>query len=83
VLAAKVVSFATVMLGAGAFTAVAAFLVARPILADRSIDVALADLAAWRGVAMATLATVGAGLLGLGAGLLVRHTAGASVQWSP
>lgn len=86
VLAAKVVSFTAVTLVAGVVQAFAAFLVARPILADRSIDVPLGDPAALRGVAMAALAIVGAGLLGLAVGLLIRHTAGAigavvAVMW--
>lgn len=77
VLAAKVVSFTGVTLVAGVLQAAAAFLVAVPILADRSINVPLTDPAAWRGVAVATLAVVGAGLFGLGAGLVVRGAAGA------
>lgn len=77
VLSAKVLAFAAVTVVAGAVQAFAAFLAARPILADRGIDVSLADPDALRGVAMATLAIVGAGLFGLGTGLLVRHTAGA------
>jgi ABC-2 type transport system permease protein len=77
VLAAKAVSFSVVTLVTGAIQASAAFLVARPILADRSIDVPISDPGAWRGVAMASLAIVGAGLFGLAAGLLIRHAAGA------
>jgi ABC-2 type transport system permease protein len=86
VLTAKVVAFTAVALVAGAVQAYAAFLAARPILADRGIDVPLTDPDALRGVTMATLAIVGAGLFGLGAGLLIRHTAGAigavvAVMW--
>lgn len=77
VLAAKVVSFAAVSLVAGAIQSSAAFVIAQPILADRSVDLPLTDPDAWSGVAMATLAVVGAGLIGLGGGLLIRHTAGA------
>lgn len=77
VLAAKVVAFTGVTLVAGAFQASAAFLTARPALADRGIDVPLTDPDALRGVMMATLAIVGAGLFGIGAGLLIRHVAGA------
>ena len=77
VLVAKAVSFGTAALVVGAVQAFGAFAAARPILADRSIDVALTDPDALRGVGMATLAVAGAGLFGLGAGLLIRHTAGA------
>jgi ABC-2 type transport system permease protein len=77
VLVAKATSFSLVTLAAGAVQSSAAFLAARPILASHSIEVALFDPAAWRGVATATLATVGAGLFGLAAGLLLRHTAAA------
>jgi ABC-2 type transport system permease protein len=77
VLVAKAASFGAAALVAGAIQAFGAFAAARPILADRSIDVALTDPDALRGVAMATLAVAGAGLFGLGAGLLIRHTAGA------
>jgi hypothetical protein len=77
VLVAKATSFSLVTLSAGAVQTSAAFLAARPILANHSIDVSLFDPAAWRGVAMATLAVTGAGLFGLAAGLLFRHTAGA------
>lgn len=86
VLTAKVAAFTAVTLLAGAAQAYTAFLAARPILADRGIDVPLTDPDALRGVSMATLAIVGAGLFGLGAGLLIRHTAGAigavvAVMW--
>jgi hypothetical protein len=77
VLAAKVVCLGAVTFVAGAVQAAAAFLVARPILAARSIDMPLTDPAAWQGVAVAALAIMGAALFGLGAGLLIRHTAGA------
>src|SRR5215211_4846737 len=77
VLFAKAISFSLVTLVSGAVQSSAAFLAARPILANRSIEVELLTPAAWRGVAMATLAVVGAGLFGLAAGLLLRHSAGA------
>jgi ABC-2 type transport system permease protein len=77
VLAAKTVSVAVVALVAGAVQATAMFLVALPILADRSVDMSLTDPTALRGVALATLATMGMGLLGLGFGLLIRHSPGA------
>jgi hypothetical protein len=77
VLAVKVASFAAVALAAGAAQALGAFLIARPILAGHGINVPLTDATAWRGLVMATLAVAGAGLLGLAAGLAIRHTAGA------
>lgn len=77
VLAAKAVTIAAVTLVAGSVQAVAAFVSAQPILADHGLDVPLTDPVAWRGVVMATLAMVGAGMFGLGFGLLIRHTAGA------
>ncbi|HEY7488539.1 MAG TPA: hypothetical protein VH912_29120 [Streptosporangiaceae bacterium] len=77
VLAAKVACFAAVALVAGAVQAAGAFLIARPFLSGRGIDVPLTDPAAWRGVAISTLAVAAAGLLGLGAGMAIRHTAGA------
>jgi len=61
----------------GVVQAFAAFAVAQPILASRDLDVPLTDPTALRGVALAALATAGVALLGLGAGMLVRHTAGA------
>lgn len=77
VLAAKTITVAAIALVAGAVQAVAAFLAARPILADHGFEVSLTDPVAWRGVGMATLAMALAGLFGVGFGLLIRHTAGA------
>jgi ABC-2 type transport system permease protein len=77
VLVAKALTFSLAALVVGALQALGALAAAQPILADRSIDVALTDPEALRGVAMATLAVAGAGLFGLGTGLLIRHTAGA------
>jgi hypothetical protein len=77
VVVAKIVTFSAALLVTGAVQTSAAFLAARPILSHRSIEVPLTDALAWRGVAMATLAILAAGLIGLGAGLLIRHTAGA------
>lgn len=77
VAAAKAVMIAAVTAVTGAIQAVAVFVAAQPILAEHGLDVPLTDPDAWRGVAMATLAMVLAGLFGLGVGLLVRHTAGA------
>jgi ABC-type transport system involved in multi-copper enzyme maturation permease subunit len=77
VVAAKTITFALVTLVVGAAQAVAVVLLARPVLVDRSIDVSLTDPAVWRGVTLTTLAVVGAGLFGLAAGMIIRHTAGA------
>lgn len=77
VLAAKATCLAAVTLVAGAIQAVAAFLIGRPILASRGIHVPLTAPDALRGLAMAALATAGAALFGLAAGLIIRHTAGA------
>lgn len=77
VLVAKALTFSLTALVVGAVQTVGALAAALPILADRSIDVALTDPDALRGAAMATLAVAGASLFGLGTGLLVRHTAGA------
>lgn len=77
VLAAKATCLFAVALATGLVQALAAFLIGRPILAGRGIDVSLTAPDALRGLAMAALATAGAALLGLAAGLLVRHTAGA------
>src|SRR5262249_7190148 len=62
---------------AGAVLAMCTFVVARPIMAGHGIPVSLGDAGALRGIALAALATCGIALLGMGTGLLVRHTAGA------
>jgi ABC-2 type transport system permease protein len=77
VFVAKTVSVAAIALVAGLALAFATFAVAQPFLAERSLDLSLTDAAVLRGVALAALATMGYGLLGLGFGLLIRHTAGA------
>lgn len=76
-LAGKAVTIAAVTLVTGAVQAAAAFLAARPILAGHGLSVPLTDPVAWRGVGLASLAMLAAGLFGLGFGLLIRHTAGA------
>lgn len=77
VLLAKTVSVAAITLIAGLVLAFTSFIVAQPVWATRSLNVPLTDAAALRGVALAALATMGYGLLGLGFGLLIRHTAAA------
>jgi ABC-2 type transport system permease protein len=77
VLAAKALGFGGVALVAGAVMAFTIFAVAQPALAGRGLDVPLTDPTALRGVGLAGLATGGVALLGLGTGLLIRHTAGA------
>jgi ABC-2 type transport system permease protein len=76
VLAAKALGFGGVALVFGAVIAYAMFAVAQPMLASRGLDVPLTDPAALRGVGLAALATVGVALLGVGTGVLIRHTAG-------
>jgi ABC-2 type transport system permease protein len=77
VLAAKIVGFAGFGLITGAVMSFTMFLVAQPFLADHGWDVPLTDPTALRGVGLAALATAGVALLGMGTGLLIRHTAGA------
>jgi len=77
VLAAKIGGFAGLSVAVGALSAFAMFLLAQPMLRSHGFDVPLADGVAWRGVALAALSTAGVALLGLGTGLLVRHSAGA------
>jgi hypothetical protein len=77
VLAAKALGFAGVAVIFGAVIAYTMFAVAQPMLASRGLDVPLTDPAALRGVGLAALATAGVALLGLGTGVLIRHTAGA------
>jgi ABC-2 type transport system permease protein len=77
VLAAKMLGFGAFALVVGAVLAFTMFAVAQPVLAGRGLDVPLTDPTALRGVGMAALVTSGVALLGLGTGLLIRHTAGA------
>ncbi|MGH9249113.1 MAG: ABC transporter permease subunit [Acidimicrobiales bacterium] len=77
VLAAKMLGFGALTVAIGAILAFVMFAVAQPMLAGRGLDVPLTDPTALRGVGLAALATAGVALLGLGAGLLIRHTAGA------
>lgn len=77
VLTAKITTFATLTLVMGAVLAFTMFAVARPFLADHGWQVPLTDPTALRGVGLAALATMGVALLGVGTGLLIRHTAGA------
>jgi ABC-2 type transport system permease protein len=73
----KILGFAALALVFGAVLAFTMFAIARPFLAGRGWDVPLTDPTALRGVGLAALATVGVALLGVGTGLLIRHTAGA------
>jgi len=77
VFTAKTLGFGGLAAAVGLIQAYAMFAVAQPILAGRDLDVPLTDPAALRGVAWAAAATAGVALLGLGTGLLLRHTAGA------
>jgi ABC-2 type transport system permease protein len=76
-LAAKATTLAAITLVTGAVQAAAVFLIGRPILSSRGIDISLTDPQALRGLMMAALAMMGAGLFGLAAGLMIRATAGA------
>ena len=77
VLTAKITGLAGLSLAVGAVSALAMFLLAQPMLHGHGFDIRLSDGLAWRGVALAAAATAGVALLGLGIGLLVRHSAGA------
>ncbi len=77
VLAAKAITIGLASAVLGAVTAFAAFALAQPILARHGLSVSLIDPTALRGVALATVASTGVGLLGLALGLIIRHTAGA------
>jgi ABC-2 type transport system permease protein len=73
----KTLGFGGLAAAVGLAQAYAMFAIGQPILARRDLDVPLTDPAALRGVAWAAAATAGFALLGLGAGLLLRHTAAA------
>jgi ABC-2 type transport system permease protein len=77
VLAAKILGTGVLALVVGGAQATAMFVAAQPILARDHLDVPLTDATAWRGVGLAAAATCGVALLGMGTGLLLRHTAGA------
>jgi ABC-2 type transport system permease protein len=77
VFAAKTLGFGGLAAAVGLAQAYTMFVVAQPILARRDLDVPLGDPVALRGVAWAGAATAGVALLGLGAGLVMRHTAAA------
>ncbi|MPZ61194.1 MAG: ABC transporter permease [Propionibacteriales bacterium] len=76
--AAKAVGLSLVTAVVGLVSAAAMFAIAQPILGQRDLDVPLTDASALQGVGLAALATVGFGLLGLGAGFLIRHASGAT-----
>jgi hypothetical protein len=77
VLAAKIVGIGGLGLVLGAVLALLMVTVAQPMLASRGLTVPVTDPTAWRGIGLAGVATAGVALLGLGTGLLIRHTAGA------
>lgn len=76
--AAKASVLSLVTATVGLVSAFAVFALAQPILGERDLDVRLTDSTALQGVGLAALAAVGFGLLGLGAGFLIRHAAGAT-----
>jgi len=77
VLAAKALGLGGVGLVFGAALALVMFVVAQPMLGNRGLGVPLSDAMVLRGIGLAALATAGVALVGLGCGLLIRHTAGA------
>jgi ABC-2 type transport system permease protein len=84
VLAVKAALLAALVLGIALVATVAAFLIGRPILQGNGYTVAngyaapsLADLATWRAIGGATAYLAMVALLGLAAGAIVRHSAGA------
>ncbi|MGF7235470.1 MAG: ABC transporter permease subunit [Frankia sp.] len=76
VLLAKVIVFAAVLLVAGTAMAFAAFWVGQAIL-SQDLSVSLSQPGGYRAVIGAGLYLTGVGLLGLGIGSIIRHTAGA------
>jgi hypothetical protein len=77
VLAAKGVVFAVVILIVGEIASFSAFFVGQSILATKDLNVPLGDPGVLRAVIGAGLYLTVLGLLALGLGALVRHTAGA------
>lgn len=77
VLAARVVVFASLMLVVLIPTVFAAFFVGQELLSAKHIDTTLSAPHVLRAVFGAGLYLVGIGLLGMGLGWLLRHTAGA------
>jgi ABC-2 type transport system permease protein len=77
VLLAKAGVFATVAAVTGTLASLASFLVGQEILARKHLQTHLADPGALRSVLGAGIYLAVLGLLGLGLGTLIRHTAGA------
>ncbi len=77
VLAAKAAVFAVVTLLVGVVSSFAAFFVGQAILADKGISAHIGGPGALRAVFGAGLYLTVLGLLGLGLGALIRHSAGA------
>jgi ABC-type transport system involved in multi-copper enzyme maturation permease subunit len=77
VLVAKASVFATVAAITGVVASLASFLVGQTVLAHKHLQTHLGDSAALRSILGAGLYLAVLGLLGLGVGTLIRHTAGA------
>jgi ABC-2 type transport system permease protein len=76
VLAAKALVFTVVTLVVGLISSFAAFLVGQSILRQRSLETMLSSPGVLRAVVGASLYLTVFGLLGLGLGAVIRHTAG-------
>jgi ABC-2 type transport system permease protein len=77
-LAAKAVVFTAVALAVGEIASFAAFLIGQAILGTKGAGVSLTDSSALRAVVGGGLFLAVVGLLGLGLGAAIRHTAGAT-----
>lgn len=78
VLAAKAATFAGVVLGVGLVASFGAFFVGQAIFAARGLDTSPGDPGVLRAVCGGALYLAGIGLLGVGAGAVLRRTAGAT-----
>lgn len=78
VLAAKVTTFAAVVLAVGVVSSFSAFFVGQAIFATKGLDASIGDSGVLRAVLGGALYLTGIGLLGVGVGTLVRRTAGAT-----
>ncbi|GAB2893375.1 ABC transporter permease [Streptomyces mayteni] len=79
VMATKVAVLAGVLLGAGAVVSLGAFGVSQAIVSGRGVGLSVTDPGVGRVLAAHALLAPVSGLVGLGIGALVRHTAGSVV----
>jgi ABC-2 type transport system permease protein len=77
VLAAKAVVVGAVTAPVGAATAIGAFAVGQAVYSSRHIGLSIGDPGALRSIVAATLYLVAVALIGMGLGVLLRHTAAA------